>query len=103
MIALDDFGTVYSNFQLISSMVPNVVKLDRSFTIKALQNAFEHQLMDHIIQLVHSVDLKICVEGVETKDELDEIEKLSADCIQGFFYGRPCARRDFLKTFIEKE
>ena len=103
MIALDDFGTGYSNFQLISSMVPNVVKLDRSFTSKALQNAFEHQLMDHIIQLVHSVDLKICVEGVETKAELDEIEKLSADCIQGYFYGRPCARREFLKTFIDKE
>lgn len=103
MIALDDFGTGYSNFQLISSMVPNVVKLDRSFTSKALQNAFEHQLMDHIIQLVHSVDLKICVEGVETKAELDEIEKLSADCIQGYFYGRPCARREFLKIFIDKE
>lgn len=103
MIALDDFGTGYSNFQLISSMVPNVVKLDRSFTSKALQNAFENQLMDHIIQLVHSVDLKICVEGVETKAELDEIEKLSADCIQGYFYGRPSARREFLKTFIDKE
>ncbi len=103
MIALDDFGTGYSNFQLISSMVPNVVKLDHSFTSKALQNAFEHQLMDHIIQLVHSVNLKICVEGVETKAELDEIEKLSADCIQGYFYGRPCARRNFLKTFIDKE
>lgn len=103
MIALDDFGTGYSNFQLISSMVPNVVKLDRSFTSKALLNAFERQLMDHIIQLVHSVDLKICVEGVETKAELDEIEKLSADCIQGYFYGRPCARREFLKTFIDKE
>ena len=96
MIALDDFGTGYSNFQLISSMVPNVVKLDRSFTVKALQNAFEHQLMDHIIQLVHSVNLKICVEGVETQTELEEIEKLSADCIQGYFYGRPCCRRDFL-------
>ena len=103
MIALDDFGTGYSNFQLISSMVPNVVKLDRSFTSKALLNAFERQLMDHIIQLVHSVDLKICVEGVETKAELDVIEKLSADCIQGYFYGRPCARREFLKTFIDKE
>ena len=103
MIALDDFGTGYSNFQLISSMVPNIVKLDRSFTVKALQNIFEHQLMDHIIQLVHSVNLKICVEGVETKAELEEIEKLSADCIQGYFYGRPCARRDFLKAFIEKE
>lgn len=102
MIALDDFGTGYSNFQLISSMVPNVVKLDRSFTVKALQNAFEHQLMDHIIQLVHSVNLKICVEGVETQTELEEIEKLSADCIQGYFYGRPCCRRDFLKKFIQK-
>lgn len=102
MIALDDFGTGYSNFQLISSMVPNVVKLDRSFTVKALQNAFEHQLMDHIIQLVHSVNLKICVEGVETQTELEEIEKLSADCIQGYFYGRPCGRRDFLKKFIQK-
>ena len=102
MIALDDFGTGYSNFQLISSMVPNVVKLDRSFTVKALQNAFEHQLMDHIIQLVQSVNLKICVEGVETQTELEEIEKLSADCIQGYFYGRPCCRRDFLKKFIQK-
>lgn len=102
MIALDDFGTGYSNFQLISSMVQNVVKLDRSFTVKALQNAFEHQLMDHIIQLVHSVNLKICVEGVETQTELEEIEKLSADCIQGYFYGRPCCRRDFLKKFIQK-
>ncbi len=102
MIALDDFGTGYSNFQLISSMVPNVVKLDRSFTVKALQNAFEHQLMDHIIQLVHSVNLKICVEGVETQTELEEIEKLSADCIQGYFYGRPCGRRDFLKKIIQK-
>ena len=37
------------------------------------------------------------------KAELEEIEKLSADCIQGYFYGRPCARRDFLKAFIEKE
>ena len=103
MIALGEFGTRYYNFQLISSMVSNVVKLDHSFTSKALQNAIEHQLMDHIIQLVHSVDLKICVEGVETKAELDEIEKLSADCIQGYFYGRPCARREFLKTFIDKE
>lgn len=102
-IALDDFGTGYSNFQLISSMIPNIIKLDRSFTVKTMQNAFEHQLMDHIIQLVHSVNLKICVEGVETQAELDEVEKLSADCIQGYFYGRPCAEKEFMISYIDSQ
>lgn len=101
MIAIDDFGTGYSNLQSISSMMPNIVKLDRGFTVKALKNCYEHTMMTHIIQLVHSIDLAICVEGVETVEELAEIEKLSADCIQGYFYGKPCTGRDFLKNFVE--
>ena len=100
-IAIDDFGTGYSNLTSISSMMPNIVKLDRGFTVKALQNYYEHQLMTHIIQLVHSIDLKICVEGVETSDELVEVEKLSADCIQGYYYGKPCNRTEFFNTFME--
>ncbi|MCM1283950.1 MAG: EAL domain-containing protein [Muribaculaceae bacterium] len=100
LIAIDDFGTGYSNLQSISSIMPNIVKLDRGFTMKALQNYYEHQLMTHIIQLVHSIDLKICVEGVETMDELSEIEKLSADCIQGYYYGKPCSRDEFLEDFV---
>lgn len=102
MIAIDDFGTGYSNLQSISSIMPNIVKLDRGFTVKALKNYYERQLMMHIIQLVHSIDLKICVEGVETMDELSEIESLSADCIQGYFYGKPCNRSRFLKRFAEE-
>ena len=100
MIAIDDFGTGYSNLQSISNMMPNIVKLDRGFTVKALKNSYEHTLMTHIIQLVHSIDLKICVEGVETDEELAEIEKLSADCIQGYYYGRPCCREEFFEKFV---
>lgn len=100
LIAIDDFGTGYSNFQSISTLMPNIVKLDRGFTVKALENFYEHQLMNQIIQLVHSVDLKICVEGVETMDELSAIEKMSADCIQGYYYGKPCSRNDFSEKFM---
>ncbi len=101
MIAIDDFGTGYSNLQSISSIMPNIVKLDRGFTVKALKNYYERQLMMHIIQMVHSIDLKICVEGVETMDELSEIESLSADCIQGYYYGKPCNRHLFLEQFVD--
>lgn len=98
-IALDDFGTGYSNLMIISEIKPNVVKLDRGFTMKALKNSFERSLMDNIIQLVHSLGLKICVEGIETKEELEEIKKLSPDYIQGYYYGRPCPEKEFIYQF----
>ena len=102
LIAIDDFGTGYSNLQSIGNMMPDIIKLDRGFTVKALNNNYEHQLMDQIIQLIHSVDLKVCVEGVEAVEELTEIERLSADCIQGYYYGKPCEKQAFYKDFVEK-
>ena len=100
-IALDDFGTGYSNLMNISDMTPNVVKLDRGFTIKALKNEFEKNLMQRIIELVHSLGLKICVEGVETEEELAQIKSFGPDYIQGFFYGRPCPAEEFIETFCK--
>ena len=100
-IALDDFGTGYSNFMNISDMTPAVVKLDRGFTVKALKNEFEKKLMANIIQLVHGLGLKICVEGVETEEELNQIRALGPDYIQGFYYGRPCPEEEFVETFCK--
>lgn len=103
LIAIDDFGTGYSNLQSIGNLMPDIIKLDRGFTVKALSNAYEHQVMDQVIQLIHSVDLKVCVEGVETSEELQEIERLSADCIQGYYYGKPCEKCAFYSDFVEKK
>ena len=100
-IALDDFGTGYSNLMNISDIAPSVVKLDRGFTEKALKYEFEKCLMESIIQLVHSLGLKICVEGVETEEELNDIRALGPDFIQGFYFGRPCPEEAFLQNFIQ--
>lgn len=100
-VALDDFGTGYSNLMNISDITPNVVKLDRGFTSKALNNKFEKTLMESIINLVHSLGLKICVEGVETEEELKYIRELGPDFIQGYYYGRPCPEEEFLTKFCK--
>ena len=100
-IALDDFGTGYSNLMNISDMSPNVVKLDRGFTSKALKNDFERNLMANIIYMVHSLGLSICVEGVETEEELLSIQALGPDFIQGFYYGRPSPADVFIETFCK--
>lgn len=101
LIAIDDFGTGYSNLQSISNLGPNIVKLDRDFTVKALKNDYENQLMSHIIELVHSIDLKICIEGVEKKTDLDKMKQLRPDYIQGYYYGKPCGKEEFIEKFLK--
>lgn len=98
LIALDDFGTGYSNLINISNLKPNIVKIDRSFTLKALNNDYEFELLIHIIHMVHSLGLNLVVEGIETIDELVRITELNPDFIQGFYYSMPCP----LKLFYEK-
>lgn len=100
LIAIDDFGTGYSNLSSISRLTPDIVKIDRGFTVKALKHKYENQLMENIIELVHSIDLKICLEGVETNEELEELNRLNPNYIQGYFYSRPCKRQEFLDKFI---
>lgn len=100
-IALDDFGTGYSNLMNISNLEPDIVKLDREFTLKALAHPYEYQLMQYVIEMVHKLDQYVCVEGVETKEELDKIRKLGPDFIQGYYYGKPCSKEEFLNSFLE--
>lgn len=100
VIAIDDFGTGYSNLSSISKLRPDIVKIDRAFTLKALTNHYENQLLANIIELVHSINLKICLEGVETIEELEKLNKMIPNYIQGYYYSKPCAREEFLDKFL---
>lgn len=99
-VAIDDFGTGYSNLVNIGSMMPHIVKIDRSFTALAMSNDYENELLIHIINMVHNLGIKIVVEGVENEEEDNRIRELGADYIQGFFYGRPCPSDEFMEKFI---
>ena len=88
LVILDDFGTGYSNLHCLGDLRPNYIKIDRSFTLKALNNQYEHDLMTQIITMTHKLDLTICVEGIETEDEFAKISELDPDYIQGFLFGK---------------
>lgn len=102
VIAVDDFGTGYSNFSNISAMNPNLIKLDRSFTLRALRSEFDYMLMKSIITLSHELGLEVCVEGVETKEEMAYICKLQPDFLQGYYYGEPGPSESFLEQYKKK-
>lgn len=101
-LALDDFGTGYSNFHYLYNLNPSIIKIDRSFTVKALRNDYEYNLLRHMSDMTHSIGSKFCIEGIETKEELDRISSINPDYIQGYYYGRPCPLGEFMDKFILK-
>lgn len=102
-LALDDFGTGYSNFHYLYNLSPNTIKIDRSFTLKALNNDYEYNLLQHMVEMTHSINLKLCIEGIETKEELERISEINPDYIQGFYFGRPSPLNKFLEDFMQSQ
>ena len=100
LLALDDFGTGYSNFQYLYNLSPDTIKIDRSFTLKALGNPAEYNLLQYMVRMAHSIQLKMCIEGIETAEELDKISQMGPDYIQGYYFGRPCPYDTFVSEHI---
>jgi diguanylate cyclase (GGDEF)-like protein len=101
-LALDDFGTGYSNFRYLSNLCPHTLKIDRSFTLKALQNDYEYNLLQHMADLTRSINTKFCIEGIETNQELHKICGIKPDYIQGYYFGKPCAYHEFVNQYIDR-
>ncbi|MBE5941829.1 MAG: EAL domain-containing protein [Lachnospiraceae bacterium] len=99
-LALDDFGTGYSNFQYLNDLQPDIIKIDRSFTAKAMESTYEYNLLQLMSELVHNLDLKICIEGIETQEEKERMLTLNPDYSQGFYFGKPCPLLDFIEQFV---
>lgn len=97
---LDDFGTGYSNLHCIVNMKPNYVKLDNNFTAKAMSNARDFELLKKIVEMVHSVNIKICIEGIEKEEWYQKLKEIHVDYLQGYLFGKPCEKNQFINKFI---
>lgn len=89
LIAIDDFGAGHSNFDRIWTLRPDIVKLDRSFLVKASQDAGIRNLLPGIVTLLHQAGSLVLMEGIETRDQAMMAIESDADFVQGFYFARP--------------
>ena len=102
-LAIDDFGTGYSNLKYIKDLMFNIIKIDRLFIQNIDKRKDNYTLVKYIIEMAHSLGIKICVEGVETDRELDTVMQLKPDAIQGYYFGKPVCSTEFETRFINKK
>lgn len=101
-LAIDDFGTGYSCLSYMRQLPVSEIKIDRSF-IKDIE--FDKTSVDFvgsIIQLSHSMNYFVCVEGVESHSQLSILTELGADLLQGFYFSPPVPAVRFEEMFLSR-
>ncbi len=99
-IAVDDYGTGYSNVSNLLRYMPNYVKIDRSLLSEIQFHPQKQHFVREIIEFCHENKIMALAEGVETADELRAVIHLGADLIQGYYTARPADR--FIPAVDEK-
>ena len=100
-IAMDDFGTGYSSLSSLKNLNCDIIKIDRAFVMRILDNHFDQKLVEYTVELCHSIGKTTCIEGVESQDEYDCLVKIcKTDTIQGYLFGRPEPQNVFEQKFL---
>jgi PAS domain S-box-containing protein/diguanylate cyclase (GGDEF)-like protein len=99
-IAIDDFGTGFSSLSYLSKLPVDTLKIDRSFVVDMTDAPKGLALVSSIINLAHSLQLKVVAEGVETEEQSRLLRLLSCDEMQGYFFSKPVPREIFEARFL---
>lgn len=88
-IALDDYGSGFNDMEKVNIMEPSVIKIDRSLLSGLDTDVYKKNNCKEIIDTMHSLNIDVVAEGVETKEEFDCLVELGADYFQGYYLARP--------------
>ncbi len=88
-LALDDYGSGYSNEAILLNTSPNYVKIDQSILRNINDDPKKQHLVSNIISFAAKNHIKTIAEGIETLDEFVYVIRLGVDYIQGYYTGRP--------------
>ena len=99
-ISVDDFGTGYSSLAYVKRFPIDVLKIDRSFVIDIITNPVDAAITTAIIEMAHSLDVRVVAEGVETVEQLDFLRERGCDEIQGYYFAPPLPASEISKLLL---
>jgi EAL domain-containing protein (putative c-di-GMP-specific phosphodiesterase class I) len=86
---LDDFGTGYSSLSYLHQLPVDALKIDRSFIADMMNDGTAASIVGSVIALAHALGAQVIAEGVESREQLDQLRRLACDWAQGYHFSRP--------------
>jgi EAL domain-containing protein (putative c-di-GMP-specific phosphodiesterase class I) len=102
-LALDDFGTGYSSLSYLKRFPIHTLKIDKAFIDDLTRQQGERHMVASIISIAHNMGLTVVAEGVETAEQLEILQLLRCETIQGYIFSRPLSEDDFLSLLLRQE
>ena len=94
-VEMDDFGSGYSSLHMLKEVPVDRIKLDLNFLTESGDAEKGRIIVTHMIQMVHSLGMKLIAEGVETKDQADFLKSQGASEMQGYYFYKPMPIGEF--------
>ncbi|WP_273143411.1 EAL domain-containing protein [Halomonas sp.] len=91
-VALDDFGTGFSSLSYLRDLPIHKVKLDRAFIQDIVTNHSTAAIVQGIITMAHHLNLVVVAEGIEEREQQQDLVRRHCDLLQGFYFARPMPR-----------
>lgn len=88
-IALDDFGTGYASLNYLQMLPIDILKIDKSFIDKIDKKDTMNHIIKYIVNLAHQLGVEVVAEGVEYEEQLNFLNAIGCDYIQGFLLSKP--------------
>lgn len=102
-IALDDFGTGYSSLNYIKQLPLDIIKVDKTFIDDIVDDDYAKAFVKLIVELSKTIGTKICVEGVESREQYEVLSQIGVDYIQGYYFGKPVPVGEFAHRNLRRD
>ncbi len=93
-LALDDFGTGYSSLSYLKQFPIDIVKIDKAFIDDLQSDPASGAIVFAVIELAHHLGMTVVAEGVETREQHQQLTSLNCDFCQGYYFARPMSAHD---------
>lgn len=104
-LSLDDFGTGYSSLSCLHELPVNIVKIDRSFVVEAMESDFHRVMIEATMRMANTLNLSTVAEGIEHEDQAELMRLLGLQKGQGYLFSKPLPLAemiDFLDAQVDK-
>lgn len=101
-VALDDFGTDFTNLSILSDIHVDVLKIDKSLIHSMVVQSKNQIILKNVIQMCRDLDIEVIAEGVEDKEQCELLKTLGCYMIQGYLYSKPIPMNEFERDFLNK-
>lgn len=101
-LLMDDFGSGYSSLNILLETPFDVIKLDKKFMENMMISSKGKLILEQVVLMVNKLGLGLLAEGVETKEQIELLQSIGCDQVQGYYYAKPMPQDDFFE-FLQKE